>query len=123
MQVTKRTGPTNILLRKTIRMLRKYANQYKAPIWRAVAEKLERPRRLRIVVNVSKINRYTNPGDTVVVPGKVLGAGNLDHPVTVAAIAFSEQALEKIRAVGGRAIHILQLLEENPRGSNVKIII
>jgi large subunit ribosomal protein L18e len=59
----------------------------------------------------------------VVVPGKVLGAGKLNHPVTVAAIAFSEQALQKIKAAGGRAIHILHLIEENPRGSNVKIII
>ncbi|HIP65091.1 MAG TPA: 50S ribosomal protein L18e, partial [Pyrodictium sp.] len=31
--------------------------------------------------------------------------------------------VEKIRAAGGRVMHILQLLEENPRGSRVKIII
>ncbi len=123
MQVTKRTGPTNIIIRRTIRMLRKYARQYRAPIWRYVAELLERPRRLRIVVNVSKINRYTREGETVVVPGKVLGAGEIDHPVTVAAIAFSKQAVEKIKAAGGRVLHILQLLEENPRGSRVRIII
>ncbi len=123
MRFTKRTGPTNILIRKTIRVLRKYARQYRAPIWRYVAELLERPRRLRIVVNVSKINRYTESGDVVVVPGKVLGAGNIDHPVTVAAIGFSKQAADKIRAAGGRVLHILQLLEENPRGSRVKIII
>ncbi len=123
MQTTKRTGPTNIVLRKTIRILKKYANKYNAPIWRAVAEKLERPRRRRIVVNVSKINRYTKPGDTVVVPGKVLGAGNIDHPVSVAAIAFSYTAVQKIKAAGGKVMHILDLLESNPRGSNVKIII
>lgn len=123
MQTTKRTGPTNIIVRRTIRMLRKYARQHNAPIWRYVAELLERPRRLRIEVNVSKINRYTEANETVVVPGKVLGAGRIDHPVTVAAIAFSKSAVEKIRAAGGRVIHILQLLEENPRGSKVKIII
>lgn len=123
MQTTKRTGPTNIIVRRTIRMLRKYARQHNAPIWRYVAELLERPRRLRIEVNVSKINRYTEANETVVVPGKVLGAGRIDHPVTVAAIAFSKSAVEKIRAAGGRVIHILQLLEENPQGSKVKIII
>lgn len=118
----KRTGPTNIVLRKTIRMLRKYANMYKAPIWADIAERLEVPRRKRIVVNVSRINRYTKPGDVVVVPGKVLGAGRIDHPVTVAAIAFSETAIRKIKEAGGRVLHILQLVEENHRGSNVKII-
>ncbi|HIC99331.1 MAG TPA: 50S ribosomal protein L18e, partial [Pyrodictiaceae archaeon] len=79
--------------------------------------------RLRVEVNVSKINRYTEANETVVVPGKVLGAGRIDHPVTVAAIAFSKSAVEKICGAGGRVIHILQLLEENPRGSKVKIII
>jgi len=118
----KRTGPTNIILRKTIRELRKAANNNKAPIWDRVADLLERPRRKRIAVNISRINRYTSDGDVVVVPGKVLGAGKLDHPVTVAAIGFSLKALEKIRASGGKAIHILDLINMNPRGSNVKII-
>ncbi|ABM80391.1 50S ribosomal protein L18e [Hyperthermus butylicus] len=123
MQTTKRTGPTNILVRMTIRKLRSAAHRNKAPIWRYVAELIERPRRLRIVVNVSKINRYTEPGDVVVVPGKVLGAGSIDHPVTVAALGFSEEAARKIVSAGGRIMHILQLIEENPRGSKVKIII
>ncbi len=118
----RRTGPTNIVLRKTIRMLKKAANQHNAPIWDAVAEKLSAPRRRRVAVNLSKINRYTSEGDTVVIPGKVLAAGALNHPVTVAAAAFSQKAVEKIQAAGGRVIHILQLVEENPRGSGVKII-
>ncbi len=118
----KRTGPTNIVLRKTIRLLRKYARMYKAPIWADIAERLEAPRRKRVAVNVSKINRYTKPGDVVVVPGKVLGAGVITHPVTVAAIAFSESAIRKIKEAGGRILHILQLVEENKKGSNVKII-
>ncbi len=123
MQVVKRTGPTDITVRRTIRALKSKARKENAPIWRYVAELLDRPRRRRIVVNISKINRYTSPGETVVVPGKVLGAGRLDHPVTVAAIAFSKTAVEKIREAGGRVLHIQQLLEENPRGSNVRIII
>ncbi|ALL02073.1 50S ribosomal protein L18e [Pyrodictium delaneyi] len=123
MQTTKRTGPTNIVVRKTIRILRSAANKNNAPIWRYVAELIDRPRRLRVAVNISKINRYTEDGDIVVVPGKVLGAGTIDHPVTVAALGFSEQAVEKIRAAGGKVMHILQLVEENPRGSRVKIII
>ena len=118
----RKTGPTNIVLRKTIRILYKASREHNAPIWRAIAEELEKPRRRRRVVNISRINRYTREGDVVVVPGKVLGAGTIDHPVTVAAIAFSKTALEKIRAAGGKAIHILDLLEMNPRGSNVKII-
>lgn len=117
----KRTGPTNIHLRRLIHWLRKKSREHGAPIWRRVAELLERPTRIRVEVNVGKINRYTREGDVVVVPGKVLGCGTLDHSVTVAAWAFSKRAREKVEAVG-RAITIEQLVEENPRGSNVKIM-
>jgi len=120
--VVKRTGSTNIVLRMTIRNLKKVAREQNANIWRSIAEVLECPSRMRPAVNISKINRYTKPGETVVVPGKVLGSGVLKHPVTVAAISFSHKALEKIESVGGKAIHILELLKVNPKGSNVKII-
>ncbi|ABN69917.1 LSU ribosomal protein L18AE [Staphylothermus marinus F1] len=118
----KKTGPTNIVLRKTIRELKKLSKQYKTAIWKAVAEELEKPRRQRRAVNISRINRHTSSGDVVVVPGKVLGSGNIDHPVTVAAVSFTKTAIEKIEIAGGKAIHILDLARENPRGSNVKII-
>ncbi len=119
------TGPTNKEIRLLIRLLRKAYRAYGAPIWRYVAELLEKPTRLRklFAVNVSKINRYTKAGDTVVVPAKVLGAGTLDHPVTVAALKFSKSALEKIKAAGGEAISIPELVKRNPRGSGVKILI
>lgn len=116
------SSKTDIVLRKLVVYLRTVARKNKAPIWRAVAEELEKPRRKRRAVNVGRINRYTKPGDVVVVPGKVLGAGILDHPVTVAAYRFSELALEKIRSAGGRAITIKQLVSEYPSGSGVKII-
>lgn len=119
----KRTGPTNYVWRKTIRLLRKEAKVNGAKIWRYVAELLERPTRRRVAVNVSKINRCTKDGDVVVVPGKVLGSGLLNHRVTVAAMTFSKGALMKIRVAGGRAMHILELVRENPKGSYVKVII
>lgn len=117
-----RTGPTNYVLRKTVRILRSYAHKYNANVWRYVADLLEKPARKRIVVNLSKINRCTSEGDIVVVPGKVLGAGKIDHKIIVAATGFSQQAIQKIKVAGGRVIHILELLQENPQGSNVKVI-
>ncbi len=118
----KRTGPTNYVLRKTIRLLKKTSRENKAKIWKDIAERLEKPTRQRIVVNVSRINRYTKDGDVVVVPGKVLGAGNINHKVTVAAIGFSKTAYEKIVSAGGKCLHILELAYQNPKGSNIKII-
>ncbi len=118
----KRTGPTDINLRRLIRYLRKKSNEENVKIWKDIAWRLERPRRQRAEVNISKINRYTKEGDMVVVPGSVLGAGNLDHKVIVAAWKFSEKAKEKIIQAGGEAITIEELVERNPKGSGVIIM-
>ncbi|RLE51258.1 MAG: 50S ribosomal protein L18e [Candidatus Methanomethylicota archaeon] len=118
----KRTGPTNVQVRKLIRFLKKASRKYNVEIWRDIAERLNAPRRRRVEVNLSKIRRYTKPGDIVIVPGKVLAAGTIDHPVTVAALAFSKKAIEKIREAGGECISIAELVDRVPRGSNVKIM-
>ncbi|MCX8184318.1 MAG: 50S ribosomal protein L18e [Sulfolobales archaeon] len=118
----RRTGPTNIVLRKLIRELRKSSNQHGVKIWDYVADLLEKPSRRRVVVNLSKLNRCCSQGEYVVVPGKVLGAGNLRKPVFIAAISFSKRALEKIREAGGSAISISDLLRVNPEGSNVRVV-
>lgn len=118
----KPTGPTNVHLRLTIAYLRKASRKYGNRIWRRVAELLSVPRRRRIAVNVSKINRYTKDGDIVVVPGKVLGCGSLDHRVIIGAWSFSKSAKEKIIKTGGEALSLIDLVERYPKGSNVKII-
>ena len=80
-------GPTNPLVASLIIDLRKASNKHEVKIWRAVSEKLRKPRRTRPEVNISKINRHTTRNDYVLVPGKILGAGELDHPITVAALS------------------------------------
>ncbi|MCD6139803.1 MAG: 50S ribosomal protein L18e [Thermococcus sp.] len=118
----KRTGPTDINLRRLIRYLRKKSNEENVKVWKDIAWRLERPRRQKAEVNISRINRHTKEGDIVVVPGSVLGAGNLDHKVIVAAWKFSEKAKEKIIQVGGEAITIEDLIKRNPKGSRVIIM-
>ncbi|MCD6323497.1 MAG: 50S ribosomal protein L18e [Desulfurococcales archaeon] len=118
----RRTGPTNIVVRKLITQLRKASKANDAPIWGYVADLLGRPSRKRVVVNISRINRYAEDGDVIVVPGKVLGAGLLNKKVTVAALSFSETALLKIKSAGGKVLTIEDLIRENPRGSGVRVL-
>ncbi len=94
-----------------------------APIWKEVAERLAKPRRLQAEVNVSKIERYAKPNEYVVVPGKVLGTGSITKPVKVAALSFSEKAASKIREAGGLCMKIEELLRENPKGSGVRLMV
>ncbi len=113
---------TNPRLIRLIKTLRKASNKNNAKIWKVVAEKLAKPTRRRVEVNISKINRYAKENETIVVPGKVLGAGKLEKRVVVAAYAFSESAKRIIKEAGGEAITIEELLERNPKGSNVRIM-
>jgi large subunit ribosomal protein L18e len=118
----KQVKTTNPELRKLIIFLRKQSRENKVNIWRDIAERLAKPRRKRIAVNISRLNRYTQKKDTIVVPGKVLGAGEIEHSITVAAFAFSETAKKKIIAARGKCLSFSDLIKKKPNGSNVKII-
>jgi large subunit ribosomal protein L18e len=118
----KRTGPTNPYLKKLIEELKKSSRELKAPIWLAIAEKLEKPRRKKVEVNIIDLERNVKPNEKVVVPGVVLASGELTKPIVVAAWRFSQKAKEKIEKVGGKCISIQELMKENPKGSGVRII-
>jgi large subunit ribosomal protein L18e len=92
-----------------------------APVWRAIADDLSKPTRSRAIVNLAKLNRATKQGDIIVVPGKVLGDGELDHTLTVAALAFSESAHTKLKASKATTITIQDLLKKDPKGKTVRI--
>lgn len=118
----KPTSATNPLLKKLIEELRSKGYKEKIPFLIKIADELLRARRRRVAVNIGKINRICKENETVLVPGKVLGYGILNKPLTIAAWKFSKQALEKIKASGSKAISIEELIAENPKGSNVRIV-
>ncbi len=89
--------------------------------WRRVAELLARPRRKKVVVNVSKVQRYAEDGKIVVVPGKLLGDGKITKSVVVAAFDASESAKKKLEEAGGKLISILDALKEDVK--KLKIVI
>lgn len=118
----RKTRTTNPGLIELIHMLRKQGRENKAEIWLDIAERLAKPRRRNAGVNISRLSRYTQKNETVAVAGKVLAAGEIDHPITIAAFSFSERAKEKIGASKGKCLSFSDLVKKNPTGSNVKII-
>jgi large subunit ribosomal protein L18e len=102
--------------------LKKKAYENKAPIYKDLACRLEKPARSWAEVNISKLATYTKKGDIVVIPGKLLGSGELKVPITVAAFSFSESAKKKIKSAGGRSISITELVEKRPHGKGIRII-
>jgi large subunit ribosomal protein L18e len=119
MKELKKTNPRVLEL---IGDLKATSRESGAAIWRDTAKRLEKPRRGYAAVNLSKINRHTREDDKVLVPGKVLGAGDIDHKVTVAALGFSEQAISKIEAAGGKCLMIQEMMRIHPKGSGILIM-
>ena len=119
MRETKTTNPELV---KLISSLKKQSRENDAKIWHDVAANLAKPSRQRVKVNLSKLNRHTKRSDIVIVPGKILGTGNLKHSLTIAAFDLSESAEGKLKAAKAKFLSIPELMEKNPTGSNVKII-
>jgi len=113
----KKADPTNPVLLETIDIL----EEQEASLWNDVAENLGKVNRQRPEANLSDIERNTEEGDTVVVPGKVLGSGRLTKEVTVASFKASSSARNHIEEKG-EFMFIQDLIEENPEGSEVKIV-
>ncbi|PSQ61172.1 MAG: 50S ribosomal protein L18e [Halobacteriales archaeon SW_9_67_25] len=112
---------TNPRLNSLIADLKSAARNAGGDVWGDVAERLEKPRRTHAEVNLGRIERYAREDETVVVPGKVLGSGQLRKEVTVAAVDFSGTAETKIDQVG-ETVRLEQALEDNPEGANVRVI-
>ncbi|MFQ5800210.1 MAG: 50S ribosomal protein L18e [Candidatus Hydrothermarchaeales archaeon] len=118
----KRSRTTNENLIKVIDYLKEKAREKQAFIWADLAERLASSRRNRARINVSRLWRHTKEKEVVAIPGKVLGAGTISHPVTVAALSFSAAAREKITKAGGKCVSFEELVEGNPSGKNVRIM-
>ena len=112
---------TNPRLNSLIADLKSAARNSEGDVWSDVADRLEKPRSTHAEVNLGRIERYAQGDETVVVPGKVLGSGALRKEVTVAAVDFSGTAQTKIEQVGD-TMKLEEALEENPDGSNVRVI-
>jgi large subunit ribosomal protein L18e len=113
---------TNPRLSNLISLLKNISRENEANVWRDIADRLEGPARNYAEVNLSKINRYAANGDTIIVPGKVLGSGMLELSVTVAALNFSASASEKIREANGECMTIEELVSANPSGSRLRVL-
>ena len=106
-----KTGPERRDIIDAIILLRKK----KKPLFSKVAEILAAPRRVRMVVNISKISKYAKPKSVAVVPGKVLGDGTIEHAVDVVALNFATSAKKKIEAAGGKCRDFKWLAEKGSK--------
>ncbi len=108
---------TNARLKKLVEDL----SEREEKVWKDIAWRLSRPRKNFSSINVTRISRYAKDKESIVVPGKVLGNGNIEKKVFVGALSFSCEAEKKITKAGGKCMTIEELVRENPKGSNLRI--
>lgn len=121
-RVRNMNSKTNPQLVATIDNLKAKTRETDAAIWRDIALRLEKPKKNWAEANLSKLERYAKDGETIIVPGKVLAAGEISKKITVAAYSFSEAAAKAIVAAGGKTLSIEELADANPKGTGVRIM-
>ena len=94
----------------------------KSEKWRKIAEILSRPRRLQIVKNLDEIDKESKEGDTIVIPGKVLGNGNISKKIRIAALSFSQEAEKKLKEKKCEMIKLAEEIEKNKKAEGIKVL-
>lgn len=91
----------NLQIQKLIENLYKSSKDKKKEIYASVARILEASSRKQPSKNLFNLQRlsYIKDGDIVVIPGKVLGTGNLEKNITIYALSFSEAAKAKYKGL------------------------
>jgi large subunit ribosomal protein L18e len=113
---------TRSLSNETVWVLRKAFKAGKAPIWKRLENELASPRSNKSEINISKLARVTKEGETIVVPGKVIGSGRIDHKLTICAFSMSQKAARKLTDSGGKIVTMVDLTESYPEGKGVRLI-
>ncbi len=90
--------------------------------WLEVADILSRPRKKSISINLDKIERESKEGDTMVVPGKVLGVGDISKKIRIVALSFSEEARKKLKEKNCEVVSILEEIKINPKAQGIRIL-
>jgi large subunit ribosomal protein L18e len=87
---------------KLVIQLEKLSRKTKKKIWKNLAERLEKPTRHNIVVNVEKLDKMAKKfkGKTIIVPGKILSKGEFGEKAKIVSITASQKAIEKISEKG-----------------------
>ncbi|MBI2451924.1 50S ribosomal protein L18e [Candidatus Pacearchaeota archaeon] len=90
--------------------------------WNHIAKLLSYPTRKQSSINLSDIEKQTTPGDTVLIPGKILSKGEITKKVRICALGISETAKEKLKKTKSEYVSILEEINKNRKCEGIKII-
>lgn len=85
-----------------------------------LAKRLSGPTRKQTKINIGELGRLKEKN--ILVVGKVLGEGEINQKINVAALSFSKQAEKKLKKAGCEIKTIKQEIEKNHKLEGVKVI-
>jgi large subunit ribosomal protein L18e len=94
----------------------------KKDAWLEVASLISVPKRKRIEMNLSEMDKKSKDGETILIPGKVLSQGNLTKKIKVIAMSFSEGAKEKLLNSKHDFSYIRDEIKKNPDAKGFRIL-
>lgn len=90
--------------------------------WKALAKVLSSGSRNYAAVNLKQIDEKTTAGDTILIPGKVLGSGDLTKKVKICALSISQSAVDKLKKTKSEYSSILDEIKNNKKAEGIKVI-
>ncbi len=90
--------------------------------WIDVARIISGPRRSRMSVNLDAIDEKAEEGEIILIPGKVLSQGELSKKIKIIALAFSENAREKLSKEKKEFSTIDEEIKKNPDAKGIRIL-
>ncbi|MDG7034623.1 MAG: 50S ribosomal protein L18e [Nitrososphaerota archaeon] len=95
----------------------------KRSIWNDLYRRIKHSSRSEFTrINTSKLNRVAPEGAFIVVPGKVLGTGNIDKKITVGALAYSKAARARIEDAGGKAMTFSEFVASYSNKGGIMVV-
>ncbi len=90
--------------------------------WIKVIDLISNPVKKRINLNLEDIDSQSKEGEKIVVPGKVLGNGEIRKKIEIIALDFSKTAEEKLKKEKINYSIISEHIEKNPEAKDIKIL-
>ncbi|MFA5303596.1 MAG: 50S ribosomal protein L18e [Candidatus Nanoarchaeia archaeon] len=115
-------GTTSYHTQGLINDFEKLYRKTKKPLFKRIVDELKKSSRQKRDINLSKINRYSIEGSNIIVLGKVLSSGELEHKVNIVAFSYSKVALDKLNKKSCTASLIDELAKTGKIPSKVIIL-
>jgi len=97
-------------------------NAKKNEKWVKIAGILASPRRNKVIANLDEIDKASKEGDTILIPGKILGKGDVSKKLRIVALSFSEEARKKLKDKKCEIVTIREEIKINPKAQGVKTL-